>query len=206
MMFELPDLPYELNSFEPNISEKTMINHFRKIHHGYLGKLNSLIKGTRFSSLDLDTIIKIADGPIFNNAAQVWNHSFYFESLKPSANNNLSGPFAEVINRSFGSTTFFKNSFLKAVISHFGVGWIWVALNHNNVIEIISKNEAGNPLRNGLIPLLACDIWEHAYFLDYQDSITDYFEAFWKLIDWDLVLKRYQNAIIFGNEFRNKDH
>lgn len=206
MIFKLPDLPFELNSLEPDISEKTMVNHFRKLHHGYLGKLNDLIKGTRFGNLDLETIIKIADGPIFNNAAQVWNHSFYFESLKPSDNNTLNGTFAEVIKKSFGSMTFFKNTFQKAVVSHFGVGWIWVALNQNGIIEIIPKNEAGNPLRNGLIPLLACDIWEHAYYLDYQDRITDYFEAFWKLIDWDLVLKRYQNAIILGNEFRNKDH
>jgi superoxide dismutase, Fe-Mn family len=206
MIFELLDLPYELNSLEPNISEKTMVSHFNKLHHGYLGKLNNLVKGTRFSNLDLETIIKISDGPIFNNAAQVWNHTFYFESLKPSDNNTLNESFDDVIKKSFGSTTFFKNTFLKAVVSHFGVGWIWVALNQNGIIEIIPKNEAGNPLRNGLIPLLACDIWEHAYYLDYQDSITDYFEAFWRLIDWDIVLKRYQNAIIFGNEFRNKDH
>lgn len=205
MMFELNALPYELNSLEPKISEKTMKIHSKKLHHGYLEKLNNLIEGTRFDNLDLETIIKISDGPIFNNAAQVWNHTFYFECLKLSDNNTLNGPFAEVIKRSFGSTTFFKNTFLKAVVSHFGVGWIWVVLNQNGIIEIIPKNEAGNPLRNGLIPLLACDIWEHAYYLDYQESITNYFEAFWKLIDWDLILKRYQNAIIFGND-RNNNH
>jgi superoxide dismutase, Fe-Mn family len=205
-MFELNALPYELNSLEPKISEKTMINHSGKLHYGYLEKLNNLIAGTRFGNLDLETIIKISDGPIFNNAAQVWNHTFYFECLKQSENNTLNGPFAEVLIRNFGSIIFFKNTFLKAVISHFGVGWIWVVLNQNGVIEIIPKNQAGNPLRNGLIPLLACDIWEHAYYLDYQDNIADYFEAFWKLIDWDLMLKRYQNALIFEDVYRNNDH
>jgi Fe-Mn family superoxide dismutase len=202
-MFEVVDLPYKFYALEPYISEKTMINHYGKLHYGYLEKLNNLIKGTRFANLDLETIIKVADGPIFNNAAQVWNHTFFFTCLKPAGNNTLSGPFAEIIRRSFGSTTFFKNTFHKAVVSFFGVGWIWVALNQNGVIEIIPKNEAGNPLRNGLIPLLACDLWEHAYYLDYQDSITEYFEAFWKLIDWDIIMNRYQNAIILGNEFGN---
>jgi superoxide dismutase, Fe-Mn family len=205
MMFELNALPYELNSLEPIISEKTMINHTKKLHYGYLEKLNNLIVGTRFGNLDLETIIKISDGPIFNNAAQVWNHTFYFDGLKPSDNNTLNGPIAEVLKRNFGSTIFFKNTFLKAVVSHFGVGWIWVVLNQNGVMEIIPKNEAGNPLRNGLIPLLACDIWEHAYYLDYPDSIADYFEAFWKLINWDVFMNRYYNALIPGNESGNRD-
>lgn len=205
MMFELNALPYELNSLEPKISERTMINHSKKLHYGYLEKLNNLIVGTRFGNLDLETIIKISDGPIFNNAAQVWNHTFYFDGLKPSDNTTLNGPIAEVLKRNFGSTIFFKNTFLKAVVSHFGVGWIWVVLNQNGVIEIIPKNDAGNPLRNGLIPLLACDIWEHAYYLDYQDSRTDYFEAFWKLINWDVIMNRYHNAVIPGNEFGNLD-
>ena len=196
MRFELADLTYELDALEPHISKKTLDFHFGKYHHAYLANLNKLVKGTKFSNLDLETIIKIADGPIFNFAAQVWNHTFYFECLKPGNNSTLRGSFEDVINNHFGSVSFFKSNFTDAVESFFGVGWVWLVLNERGSIEIIQKSNAGNPLRIGLIPLMTCDVWEHAYYLDYQDRLGQYADAFWKLINWDIIEKRYNDAIL----------
>lgn len=194
MRFELPELPYELNALEPYISEKTLEFHYGKHHHTYLDNLNKLIRGTKYKNLDLETIIKISDGPIFNNASLVWNHTFYFEGLKPGYDNTLKGSFAEIIKSNFGSVSFFKRVFRESVGSFFGVGWVWLILNQRGSIEIIQKINAGNPLRLGLIPLLTCDVWEHAYYLDYQHRRGDYADAFLKLINWDLVEKRYNDA------------
>ena len=196
MQFELSELPYSLSSLEPYISKKTLEIHYGKLYHSYLMNLNNHIQGTKFVNSDLESIIKVAEGNLLNYASQVWNHTFYFESLKPSGNNSLKGPFAEIIKINFGSILFFKHSFFKAVESFFGVGWVWLVLNQNGGLEIVSKNDAGNPLRNGLIPLLTCDIWEHAYYLDYQDSYNEYIEAFWKLINWEIVEQRYRTAIL----------
>jgi Fe-Mn family superoxide dismutase len=196
MIFELADLPYELDALEPYISKKTLDFHFGNYHHAYLTNLNKLVKGTKFNDLDLETIIKIADGPIFNFAAQVWNHTFYFECLKPGNNSTLTGSFEDVINNQFGSVSFFKSNFTYAVESFFGVGWVWLVLNERGSIEIIQKSNAGNPLRIGLIPLMTCDVWEHAYYLDYQHRLGQYADAFWNLINWDIIEKRYNDAIL----------
>lgn len=196
MQFEFSDLPYSLNSLEPYISKRTLEIHYGKHYHSYLTSLNNQIQGTKFVNLDLKTIIKVTEGSLFNSASQVWNHIFYFESLKPFGNNSLRGPFAEIIKKNFGSILFFKHSFFKAIESFFGVGWIWLVLNKNGVMEIVSESDAGNPMRNGLIPLLTCDIWEHAYYLDYQDNYSEYIEAFWKLINWEIVERRYRTAIL----------
>ena len=195
MKFELVDLPYDLDALEPLISKKTVNFHYWKYHNAYLENLNRLVQGTKFKKLDLETIIKVADGPIFNYASQVWNHTFYFECLIPRSETSMTPSFAEVINNNFGSVAFFKSIFTGAVESFFGVGWVWLVLNQNGSLEIIQKFNAGNPLRIGLIPLLACDVWEHAYYLDYQHRSDQYAEAFWKLINWDLVEKRYNEAL-----------
>lgn len=195
MRFELPDLPYKLNSLEPFISKKTLEYHYYKYHNAYLVNLNKMIQGTKFNNLDLETIIKVADGPIFNNAAQVWNHTFYFECLNPADNCKLKGPFAEVIKRNFGSIKFFKSAFIQAVDSLFGVGWIWLVLNQQGSLKIIPKSNAGNPLRIGLIPIMTCDVWEHAYYIDYQHRYEEYIDAYWELINWDLIEKRYIEAL-----------
>src|SRR5665647_1649887 len=137
MRFELPELPFELNALEPYISKKTLELHHGKHHHDYLANLNKLIQETKFKDLNLETIIKVADGPIFNNAAQVWNHTFYFECLKPGNQNSIKDSFEEVIKNSFGSVSFFKSSFTESVSSLFGVGWVWLVLNQNGVMEII---------------------------------------------------------------------
>jgi Fe-Mn family superoxide dismutase len=196
MRLEFSELPYPVNSLEPYISKKTLEIHYGKHYHSYLMSLNSLIQGTKFVNLDLETIVKLADGNVFNYASQVWNHIFYFESLKPYGNDSLKGSFAEIIKKNFGSILFFKHSFFKAVESFFGVGWIWLVLNQNGGMEIVPKSDAGNPMRNGLIPLLICDICEHAYYLDYQDNYSEYLEAFWKLINWEIIEQRYRTTIL----------
>ena len=195
MRFELPDLPFELNALEPYISKKTLEFHHGKHHQSYLANLNKLIQGTKFKDLNLETIIKVADGPIFNYAAQVWNNTFYFECLKPGNCNSIKNSFEEVIKSNFGSVPFFKSTFTDAVGSLFGVGWVWLVLKQNGSMEIIQKFNAGNPMRVGLIPLMTCDVWEHAYYLDYQNRLGDYADAFWELINWDIIEKRYIDAV-----------
>jgi len=190
MKFELSELPYDLDALEPNISRMNLELHYEKHYQTYITNLNTRVNGSKFENMDLETIIKVADGPVFNDAAQVWNHRFYFEGLKPR-NNTLKGPFAELIKRSFGSVSFFKNSFIKASLSLFGAGWVWLVLNPGKSMEIIAKSNAGNPLRIGLFPLMNCDLWEHAYNLDYQNREKDYLEAFWELINWEMVEKRF---------------
>lgn len=195
MKFKLPELPFEFNALEPYISRSTLEYHYLKHNQAYITNLNALVSNTKFENKDLETIIKVTEGPIFNNAAQIWNHSFYFEALSPGKNHNPKGPFTDVINENFGSIIFFKNTFLKSVITLFGSGWVWLVLNQKGSLEIIQELNAGNPLRRGITPLLTCDVWEHAYYLDYKNSRSDYAEAFWKLINWDLVEKRYNDAI-----------
>jgi Fe-Mn family superoxide dismutase len=195
MKFELSILPFEMNALEPYISAKTLEYHHGKHHKAYMTYLKTLIQGTRYKNTDLETIIKIADGPVFNYAAQVWNHNFYFDGLKPSNNHGLSVPFANIINENFGSVSFLKETFVKSALSLFGSGWVWLVLNPKGSMEVIQKNNAGNPLRIGLIPLLTCDVWEHAYYLDYQHRRSEYIESFWKLINWELIEKRYYDAI-----------
>jgi Fe-Mn family superoxide dismutase len=192
MNFVLPKLPYEVYSLEPNISRKTVEFHYNKHNQAYLTNLNTLTTGTKYENLDLETIIKVADGPVLNNASQVWNHIFYFEGLKPPENDELKGSFADVIDDSFGSVSICKESFIKASLSLFGSGWVWLVWNPRGSIDIIQENNAGNPLRKGLIPLLTCDLWEHSYYLDYQHNRYDYLNAFWSIINWETIEKRFQ--------------
>jgi Fe-Mn family superoxide dismutase len=196
MSFISTDLPYAPEALEPAISKVTLELHHGKYYTDYLTKLNKIVEGTPFSKLDLETIIKIADGPLFYNAAQVWNHTFYFEGLTPCKKNSMQASFRKIINRNFGSVSFFKNLFLKEVTTFCGVGWLWLALNEKGMLEIIPKSNAGNPMRLGFVPLMVCDLWEHSYFLDYQNRCIDYFEAFWKLINWEIVEKRYGEAMV----------
>jgi superoxide dismutase, Fe-Mn family len=193
MEFGLPKLPFEINALEPFISGKNLMFH-EKYHQVYFENLNKLIAGTKFENKDLETIIKVADGPIFINAALTWNHSFFFSGLKPGNNHIFKGPFSNVIKRSFGSVRFFKEIFFRSAVSALGAGWVWLALDPNGSMEIIHESNAGNPLRRGLTPLLTCDVWEHAYYLDYQNRKSDYLEAFWKLINWELIEIRYEEA------------
>lgn len=192
MKFELPKLPYSLEDLEPKISKKTLEFHYGKHHQTYVNKLNDLVKGTKFEDADLETIIKEADGGIFNNGAQVWNHTFYFEAFSLKAKPEPTDKLAEAIERDFGSFTKFKDEFTKAATTLFGSGWAWLVKDSYGHLEIVQKSNADNPLREGLNPILTCDVWEHAYYLDYQNKRPDYIDAFWQLVDWKVVEERFQ--------------
>jgi len=191
MNFELPILPYALNELEPGISKRTLEFHYGKHHQTYVTNLNNLKAGTPFENKTLEEIILKAEGAIFNNAAQVWNHTFYFESFSPSGGGKAKGRLAEVINRNFNSFEEFKEQFSKAAATLFGSGWAWLVKKPDGQLQIIQESNAGNPLRNGLTPILTCDVWEHAYYLDYQNKRPDYINVFWDLIDWEVVGGRY---------------
>jgi Fe-Mn family superoxide dismutase len=191
MNYSLPQLPYALDALEPNISKKTLEFHYGKHHQAYVTKLNNLVPGTKFENADLETIIKEADGGIFNNGAQVWNHTFYFSSFSPQGGNAPTGPLAQAIDEAFGSFEKFKEEFANAATTLFGSGWAWLVKNGDGKLEIIKESNAGNPLRNGMTPILTCDVWEHAYYLDYQNKRPDYIQKFWNCVDWDIVGKRF---------------
>ena len=191
MAFELPKLPYELDALAPSIDKQTMEFHYGKHHQTYVTNLNNLVPGTKFENASLETIIKEADGGIFNNGAQVWNHTFYFSSFKPEGGGEPASLLATAINISFGSFSECKEQFSKAALTLFGSGWAWLVKHENGRLEIIQESNAGNPLRRGLIPLLTCDVWEHAYYLGYQNRRADYIKAFWDIIDWKVVGKRF---------------
>lgn len=190
MAFELPPLPYEMDALEPCISRKTIEFHYGKHHQAYVNNLNKLIPGTEFEKATLEEIIKKADGGIFNNGAQVWNHTFYWNCLIPGGGGVPKGVLLDAIIGSFGSFDKFKDEFSSAAATLFGSGWAWLVKNAEGKLEIVKESNAGNPLRNGLIPLLTCDVWEHAYYLDKQNKRPDYISDFWNLVDWDAVASR----------------
>ncbi|MGL5318068.1 MAG: superoxide dismutase [Bacteroidales bacterium] len=191
MKFELPTLPYTADALEPIISKNTIDFHYGKHHQAYVNNLNNLIPGTKFENADLETIVKESDGPIFNNAAQVWNHTFYFTSFKPGGSGVVKGPLAEAINKKWGSFENFQKEFNAACVSVFGSGWAWLVKNNEGELEIVKESNAGNPITKGLKPILTFDVWEHAYYLDYQNRRPDHVSKLWDIIDWDVVSARY---------------
>lgn len=191
MAFELPKLPYKLDALVPFISEETLDYHYGKHHQAYVNNLNGLIPGTEFEKADLEAIIKKAEGGIFNNGAQVWNHTFYFEAFSKGGRKEPSGNLAEAIKKSFTSFDSFREQFNKAAGTIFGSGWAWLAKNNDGSLQIVQESNAGNPLRKGLKPLLTCDVWEHAYYIDYRNKRPDYIKNFWEILDWDIVASRY---------------
>ena len=191
MKFSLPELPYAHNALEPIISEKTISFHYGKHHLTYVNNLNGLVEGTEFENSDLDTIVKKSEGPMFNNAAQIWNHNFYFLSLTPNKGTAPSQSLAKAIDSAFGSLDAFKAEFNKAAISVFGSGWAWLVKDTDGKLSIAKESNAGNPITRGLTPLLTFDVWEHAYYLDYQNRRADYVAALWDLVDWNVVSARY---------------
>lgn len=191
MKFLLPELPYAHNALSPIISEETIGFHYGKHHQTYVNNLNNLVEGTEFENLDLDTIIKKADGAIFNNAAQIWNHNFYFFSLTPESGNKISDDLLGAINNNWGNLDDFKSEFNKAAISVFGSGWAWLVKDTAGKLSIVKESNAGNPLTSGLQPLLTFDVWEHAYYLDYQNRRADYVAALWDVVNWKAVSDRY---------------
>jgi Fe-Mn family superoxide dismutase len=191
MAFELPELPYNLDALAPAISKQTMEFHYGKHHQAYVNNLNGLIKGTEFENASLETIIMESEGGIFNNAAQIWNHTFYFSSFGPDAGGEPAGLMLDAIKQSYGSFAELKDQFSKAAATLFGSGWVWLAEKNNGALVILQESNAGNPLTQGLKPILTCDVWEHAYYLDYQNRRPDYIKSFWDIIDWNIVGKRF---------------
>jgi len=191
MNFELPKLPYALNALEPHISQKTLEFHYGKHHQAYVNNLNNLVKGTQFENATLETIVKEAEGGIFNNGAQIWNHTFYFSSFSPDGGGEPTGDLAHAIVKTFDSFAAFKENFTKASATLFGAGWAWLVKRPDGSLDIVQESNAGNPIRKGVTPILTCDVWEHAYYLDYQNRRPDYIESFWKLVDWNVVEKRF---------------
>lgn len=191
----LPPLPYEMDALEPHISRETLEYHYGKHHQAYVTNLNGLIKGTEFENESLETIIRTSSGPIFNNAAQIWNHSFYWECLTSVSQHNKNpeptGDLLKAINETFGSFTNFKEQFSKTTIATFGSGWGWLVKNESGKLEIISTSNAVTPLTSDKIPLLTCDVWEHAYYIDYRNARPSYVEHFWNLVNWEFVAKNF---------------
>jgi len=191
MSFELPKLPYELDALEPHISKETLEYHYGKHHQAYITNLNKLVAGTDFEGASLEDIIKNASGGVFNNAAQVWNHTFYWHCLSPNGGGEPKGGLADAIDKKFGSYDEFKKEFSAAAATLFGSGWAWLVKNSDGSVEIVQMSNAGTPMTEGKTALLTCDVWEHAYYIDYRNARPKYIEAFWDLVNWDFASKNY---------------
>jgi len=191
MAFELPALPYAPTQLVPYISEETLEYHHGKHHQTYVTNLNNLVPGTEFEGMSLEEIIMKSSEGIFNNAAQVWNHTFYWNSLAPSAGGEPTGALADAINAQFGSFEAFKEAFTKCAVTTFGSGWAWLVKNEDGSLAIVSTSNAGCPLTSGQKPLLTCDVWEHAYYIDYRNARPKYLEAFWALVNWDFAAANF---------------
>lgn len=191
MTFEKVALPYATDALEPVISKQTIELHYGKHHQAYVDNLNKFIVGTKFENSDLETIVKESDGAIFNNAGQVLNHNLYFTSFSPKGGGEPKGKLAEAINAQFGSFEKFKEDFTAAGVALFGSGWVWLAKDADGKLSIDSESNAGNPIRKGLTPILGFDVWEHSYYLDYQNRRADHLKELWKIVDWDVVSQRY---------------
>jgi Fe-Mn family superoxide dismutase len=191
MTHELPPLPYAKNALEPHISAETLEFHYGKHHQTYVTNLNNLIVGTEFENLALEEIVKKSSGGIFNNAAQVWNHTFYWHGLSPTGGGEPTGALAEAINKTFGSFAKFKEELSKTAITTFGSGWAWLVKNADGGLALVSTSNAANPLTAGQTPLLTIDVWEHAYYVDYRNLRPKYVEAFWNLVNWEFAAKNF---------------
>jgi Fe-Mn family superoxide dismutase len=194
---ELPKLNYQFNALEPYISQKTLEFHYFKHHQTYVDKLNSLIENTEFEAKSLEQIIKNSKGAIFNNAAQVWNHTFYWNSFSMRRNTKPTQPLEELINQKFGGIDAFKQEFTNQVLNLFGSGWVWLVQNEEERLEILSLPNAENPITQNKKPLLVCDVWEHAYYLDKQNRRADYVKDFWQIVDWQKISERLHISFFY---------
>ncbi|HEX4045229.1 MAG TPA: Fe-Mn family superoxide dismutase [Gammaproteobacteria bacterium] len=191
-MFQLPALPYAMEALQPHISKETLEYHYGKHHKAYVDNLNKLVQNTGFANATLEEIIMKASGPIFNNAAQDWNHTFYWHCLTPKSAAEPSGKLADAIKKTFNSVDEFKKLFSQAAISVFGSGWAWLVKNSQGELEIITTSNGGLPMKEGKKALLTCDVWEHAYYIDYRNLRPSYVENFWKLVNWDFVADNFK--------------
>ena len=191
MEHTLPPLPYAKDALQPHISAETLEFHYGKHHAGYVTNLNNLIKGTEFENMSLEEIVKKSSGGIFNNSAQVWNHTFFWNCMSPNGGGAPTGKVADAINAKWGSFDKFKEEFSKVSIGTFGSGWGWLVKKADGSLALASTIGAGCPLTSGDTPLLTCDVWEHAYYIDYRNARPKFVEAFWNLVNWDFVAKNF---------------
>jgi Fe-Mn family superoxide dismutase len=187
MAIELPALPWARDALAPHISAETIDYHYGKHHQAYVTNLNNLIKGTEFENLDLVAIVKKAQGGMFNNAAQVWNHTFYWNSLSPKGGGEPSGKLADAIKKAFGGFAQFKEEFTKTAVGTFGSGWAWLVQRADGGLALVSTSNAATPITGTDRPLLTCDVWEHAYYIDYRNARPKYVESFWNLANWEFA-------------------
>ncbi|PRY71262.1 superoxide dismutase [Halomonas ventosae] len=191
MAFELPALPYEKNALEPHISAETLEYHYGKHHQTYVNKLNELTDGTDDANKSLEEIIKSSSGGLFNQAAQVWNHTFYWHCLSPNGGGEPSGALAEAINAKFGSFDEFKETFNAQAAGNFGSGWTWLIKTDDGGVDIVNTSNADTPIAHGQTPLLTIDVWEHAYYIDYRNARPKYLENVWSVLNWDFVAQNF---------------
>lgn len=189
MSLTLPELPYAKDALEPEISAETLEYHYGKHHQTYVTNLNNLVKGTEFEKMSLEEIIKKSSAGMFNNAAQVWNHTFYWHCMSPNGGGEPKGKVLDLINKYFGSFAEFKEKFSDTALKTFGSGWAWLVQNTDGSLAIVSTSNAQTPMTSNQKALLTCDVWEHAYYIDYRNARAKYVEAFWNLVNWDFVLK-----------------
>ena len=191
MAHTLPELPYAMDALEPHISRETLEFHYGKHHNAYVVNLNGMIEGTEFANASLEDIVRRASGPMFNNAAQVWNHTFYWNGLSPDGGGAPTGALADAIDAAFGSFDAFKEAFNASAVGNFGSGWTWLVKNADGSVEIVNTSNAANPMRDGKTPLLTIDVWEHAYYIDYRNARPGYLAEIWKIVNWDFVAANY---------------
>ena len=191
MEHTLPPLPYAMDALAPHISKETLEYHYGKHHQTYVTNLNNLIKGTEFENAALVEIVKKSSAGIFNNAAQVWNHTFYWNGLKPNGGETPTGALADAINKKWASFEEFKKAFQASAVGNFGSGWTWLVKKADGSVDIVNTSNAATPLTGADKPLLTCDVWEHAYYIDYRNARAKYIETFWNLVNWDFAAKNF---------------
>jgi len=187
MAFTLPPLPYAMDALAPTISRETLEFHYGKHHQTYVTNLNNLVAGTEFESATLEEVVKKSSGGVFNNAAQIWNHTFYWNSLSPNGGGEPGGKLAEAINAKWGSVAAFKDAFNKSAAGNFGSGWTWLIKKADGSLDIVNTSNAATPLTTDDVPLLTCDVWEHAYYIDYRNARPKYLESYWNIVNWDFA-------------------
>ncbi len=191
MEHKLPPLPYPMDGLQPHISQETLEYHYGKHHQAYVTNLNNQIKGTEFENASLEDIVKKSSGGIFNNAAQVWNHTFFWQCMKPKGGGTPSGALADAISKKWGSYDSFRDEFTKNCVGNFGSGWTWLVKRSGGTLDIVNTSNAVTPLTGSEKPLLTCDVWEHAYYIDYRNARAKFVEAFWQVVNWDFVAQNY---------------
>ena len=191
MEHTLPALPYAMDALAPNISKETLEFHYGKHHQAYVTNLNNLIKGTEFENMGLEDIVKKSSGGVFNNAAQIWNHTFYWNSLSPKGGGEPAGALAAAITAKWGSFAAFKEAFNKMAVGNFGSSWTWLVKKADGSVDIVNTSNAATPLTGADKPLLTCDLWEHAYYIDYRNRRPDYLGAYWNLVNWEFAAKNF---------------